>query len=307
VIGLQGKVLEELNSISFQRQFRFKRIVDNNGTKTTVFQAKHLSTTPSWGKHVQFVNYIPSSDVWASTQMALKCVDIEAGTEESKGLKAVEKYKKAILEQGYNYFENEDKLFWINFFEKQKEVARHHLGRCEWGVEWKWPTAPDRTGVPLNPLTRSSAEQQLVDKIVGQEREMYSRTRRSEPLLGDFKDLEENNKFSMIAVAADDDPKGRRFWLAKVTRIMKKEDGIPVLVKIMWYTTELEGQEDLEGKYYPEKVQANMNKILLGELKLNETSVYAYNFSLLDSKMLPAATKRIIETALQEACHDHGD
>jgi hypothetical protein len=118
VHSVQGKVLEDLNAISFQRQFRFKKVVGNNGERKTLFHAKHLSTTRSWGEPVHFVNYIPTTPFWASAQMALKCANLDTEIDERSGFLALEKYKKAILEEGSNYFEDQDKLWWLNFFDK---------------------------------------------------------------------------------------------------------------------------------------------------------------------------------------------
>jgi hypothetical protein len=52
----------------------------------------------------------------------------------------------------------------------------------------------------------------------------------------------------------------------------------------------------MEGKYQPEKSQIGKN--LQNELSLSETTVYAYNFALLENRKLSAETKRIIKAAL---------
>jgi len=100
----------------------------------------------------------------------------------------------------------------------------------------------------------------------------------------------------MICVKAQGDPMGKIFWIAKVIDILTKIDGVPDKIKITWFTTESH-DNPLEGKYYPEKSKSSQ-KLLEDELCLSNTTVHAYNFALLGNKSLPAATKKIIETAL---------
>lgn len=58
-------------------------------------------------------------------------------------------------------------------------------------------------------------------------------------------------------------------------------------------------EEELEGKYYPEKSKSS-NKLLEDELSLLETTVFAYNFALLANKALPVVTRRIIKAVLAD-------
>src|SRR5450759_3718894 len=122
---------------------------------------------------------------------------------------------------------------------------------------------------------------------------MYSGRRRAPESFGDYKDLEISTKYAMICVKADKDPKNNPFWLAKVTEILTKVDGVPEKVKIMWYAMDFD-EPALEGRYFPEKSKSS-KKFLEDELCLIETTVYAYNFALLGNKALPTATKRILK------------
>lgn len=126
---------------------------------------------------------------------------------------------------------------------------------------------------------------------------MYSGTRKVPVELGDFKDMEVNNKFAMICVEAENDPRGHLFWMAKVIKILTKKDGIPQNIKLLWYRTESEVDTSLDGKYYPE-VDTRSKKLIYNEICLQETTVYAYNFALLGNNKIPVKTRRIIEREL---------
>ena len=87
---------------------------------------------------MQFLRYIPTSPMWVASQMALKSAggsgrekqdedkfarsdkeeDATWNTLQSNDSKVLGKYRKAIIDQGFNYFQDEDKLWWIKFFEK---------------------------------------------------------------------------------------------------------------------------------------------------------------------------------------------
>jgi hypothetical protein len=292
--GVGGRVLEELQLISYQRQFRFKKYVNEDGVTGTLFHAKHLSSTREWGEAVDFLQYIPTSPMWVAPQMPLKGAIVgDQSTDEEVAMITLEKYRKAIMEEGFNYFNNEEKVWWMNFFEKQKDIIFHHLRAGEWGYQWVWPRQRLQETIAPCHEEREEVDEQLTDKIAGPERIMYSGTRKRTIQLGDFKDLEENNKWSMIAVAASD---GMPFWMAKVTKILDKINDVPQTVKVLWFTTESGPDAAMDGKYYPEK--STSKKLLTGELCLPETTVYAYNFALLGNQTLPITTKRIITEAI---------
>jgi hypothetical protein len=309
--GCEGRVLKDLQQISYQRQFRFKSTRGHEGVRKTEFHAKHLSSTPDWGSPVEFLNYIPTTQLWVAPQMPLKCANVNEtkcgqGEEDDEqdpilaiqavGTIALEKYHKAILGEGANYFSVEDKMWWLKCFDQQKDILQNHMGTAEWRSFWTWPNSVDRT-IPLVQTREIVVEPEHADRIAGPQRIMYSGPRKATPVLGDFKDLEANNKYAMIAVAAGD---GMPFWLAKVTRILTRQDAVPEHLKVTWYSTEAVAEDALDGKYYPEKSLNNVNKTLQGEICLRDTTVYAYNFCLLESKTLPVKTKRIIEEATKD-------
>jgi hypothetical protein len=49
---------------------------------------------------------------------------------------------------------------------------------------------------------------------------MYSGRRKAGQCLGDYTELEVNNKWSMICVKAEGDSRGLNFWIAKVANII---------------------------------------------------------------------------------------
>src|SRR5450759_3233498 len=314
--GVVGNVLIPLNGIREQKQFRIKQVVGDDGFNRTEFRAKHLSTTKDWGESVPFLRYIPTSPMWVAPQMALKSTSGNGGQhdEEKEGgsqdeeedpdvqkqdnnSKILAKYRKAIIDQGFNYFRDEDKLWWMRFFEKQEEILRHHLEPEQWRFEWTWAA---RCTVPLAEEVdiMLPIPEHLAEKVAGVPKTMYSRRRKAPPSFGDYRDLETNTKFSMICVKAAGDPRKRPFWLAKVEEILTKLNEVPDKIKITWYTMD-SNDPALEGKYFPEKSKSS-NKFLEDELSLSETTVYAYNFALLGNKSLTVATKRIILAALND-------
>lgn len=312
--GLAGNVLITLNGIRDQKQFRIKQVVGDDGFPHTEFHAKHLSTTPDWGERVEFLRYIPTSPMWVAPQMALKCPSgainedreaNEAGSAEEDdvffqnqaNVRVLAKFKKAIVDQGFNYFRDEDKLWWIKFFEKQEEILNTYLQPAQWRFEWAWPAkCSDREEVREIVLPDVPAE--LLEKVAGPQKVMYSGRRRAPPSYGDYRDLETNTKSSMICVKAHGDPRKKPFWLAKVTHILSYVNQVPEKIRLTWYTMDSDDPA-LEGRYLPEKSKSSA-KLLEDELCLSETTVYAYNFALLGNKALSAVTKRIIQSALED-------
>src|SRR5450759_2709159 len=316
--GVLGTVLVALNGIRNQKQFRIRQVVGKDGFPKTEFQAKHLSSSKDWGESVNFLRYIPTSPMWVAPQMALKSTggnnngkqgkDIEPGSDddepatcnipESTDLKVLKKYCKAIIDKGFTYFRDQDKLWWIKFFEKQEEILRNHLEPAQWRFEWTWP-------VCTPPLPASVEEIQLpiprhlLEKVAGPQNIMYSGRRRAPESFGDYRDLETSTKYAMICVKADKDPKKKPFWLAKVMEILTKVDGVPDKVKITWYAMD-SNESALDGRYFPEKSKSS-KKFMEDELCLSETTVYAYKFALLGNKALLTATRRIIEAALNDS------
>lgn len=306
--GIGGFVLRPLHGISAQKQFRMKRVDKEDGETETMFHAKHLSTTLSWGEPVDFVRYIPSSRMWVAPQMALKAAVGVGGDHEEPDhdnddddvrirqnhLKVLEKYRKAI-EVGFNYFEDEDRLWWLRFFDTQKDVIMNHLDSAQWSFDWTWPESNLESATPP-PVREPEIDSIFVDKIAGASTIMYSGTRKKKSDVGDFKDLEVNTKFAMICVAAHRDSKGRPFWMAKVTDVLSRSDDIPDKIKISWFVMDSQEVSAMDGKYFPE-VDTN-NRVLEDELCLAETTVYAYNFALLANNTLPVQTRRIIQAAM---------
>ena len=80
--NISGNVLETLNGIRDQKQFRIREVIGPDGFPIVEFHAKHLSTTHDWGESVPFLRYVPTSSMWVAPQMALKCVGRKYGKEE---------------------------------------------------------------------------------------------------------------------------------------------------------------------------------------------------------------------------------
>ena len=302
---MSGNVLETLYGIREQKQFRIKEVVGPDGFTKTEFHAKHLSTTEDWGEVVPFLRYIPTSPMWVASQMALKCAGGKSGKEEENDpwndegdnvvqSRVLEKYQKAIAE-GYTYFSDQDILWWREFFRKQEDILLHQLEPARWRFEWTWP-APSKFVQGTVDDIQTAVPSQLLEKVAGSKKTMYSGKRRALKSFGDYRDLEINTRFAMICVKAESDPRKKPFWLAKVTKVLTSVEGVPDKIKITWFTIESDDPA-LEGRYIPERSKSSKT-VLEDELCLSKTTVYAYNFALLGNKSIPAVTKRIIAAAL---------
>jgi hypothetical protein len=306
--GISGPVLLNLNGIRDQKQFRIKRALGIDGHPKTEFFAKHLSSTADWGTSVDFLRYIPTSTMWVAPQMALKSMSGNGGNDEKEAdsdneddttqihSRVLSKYQKAIIEQGFHYFGDEDKLWWVKFFGKQEEIIRSYLEPAQWRFEWTWPAHRRSTENTPDEL-QLVVPDHLLEKVTGPRRFMYSGRRRAAPTFGDYRDLEVNTKFAMICVKASADPMKRPFWVAKVSQILSHVGDVPENLRIIWYTMDSD-EPALEGKYSPEKSKSS-RKFLEDEIILSETTVYAYNFALLANRGLTTATKRLIRTAME--------
>ncbi len=138
----------------------------------------------------------------------------------------------------------------------------------------------------------------LLEKISGPEMTMYSGKRKCTQSFGDYRDLEVKTKYSMICVKAQGNSRGHKFWVAKVTDILTHLEDVPEKIKIIWFAVEPD-ENAMEGRYNPEKSKSS-RRFLEDEIYLSQTTVYAYNFSLLGNKTLPAQMRRIVEAALKE-------
>ena len=304
---ISKNVLETLYGIREQKQFRIREVVGPDGFTKAKFHAKHLSTTEDWGESVPFLRYIPTSPMWVASQMALKCAGGKSGKEEKNDngndddenavrSRVLKKYRKAIGE-GYTYFNDQDILWWIKFFRTQEDILLHHLEPAQWRFEWTWPEHSAFVPESVEEI-QTAVPSQLLEKVAGCNKTMYSGRQRAPKSFGDYRDLETSTRFAMIDVKAESDPKKKPFWLAKVTKILTRVDRVPDKIKITWFTINSD-EPALEGRYIPERSKSSKT-LLEDELCLSKTTVYAYNFALLGNKSIPAVTKRIIAAALRD-------
>jgi hypothetical protein len=127
-----------LNGISFQRQFWIKEILEKNGHPQAEFHGKNLSTISDWGENVPLVWYIPTSAFWVASQSALKAPsghvcqmeDREDANDDEDDVQPTDpnlitlaKYRRQIVGKGFTYFQEADKVWWIDFFEKSRKYC----------------------------------------------------------------------------------------------------------------------------------------------------------------------------------------
>jgi hypothetical protein len=172
--------------------------------------------------------------------------------------------------------------------------VKNYLKEGQWRYEWSWPQQQIHTESIADEIDQSIDERHL-KMVSGPKRVMYSGRRKPGQSLGDYSDLEVNTKHSMICVKADGDSRGFKFWIAKVISIISRVGNIPNEIQIEWYIVDSSGTA-MEGKYNPKKSKSR--KHLQNLLKLSETTVFAYNFSLLVNKTLSVETRRIFSKAL---------
>ena len=104
----------------------------------------------------------------------------------------------------------------------------------EWSFEWSWPKAY-REPIEIHAQDRELVDIQLLEKVSGPKKMMYSGRRKAGQSLEDYTDLKVNNKWSMICVKAEGDSKGLNFWVAKVANIILYSNNILDKILVKWY------------------------------------------------------------------------
>ena len=118
----EEKCIEQLNDISFQHQFCFKKIDGK-----TLIWGKKYSTTTEWGPSLglSFFKFIPDFLIFASKLLFLQSVaEIHNAWRHNRDVdysKCLEEIKNSIKDT-YEYFDVVDSVWWESFFNSQSDI-----------------------------------------------------------------------------------------------------------------------------------------------------------------------------------------
>ena len=118
----EGKCIEQLNDISFQHQFRIKKIDGK-----TLIWGKKYSTTTKWtpSSGLQFLKFIPDHPIFASEKLLLQSVgEVQNACRQNRAINysdCLEEIKKCIR-YTYEYFDIADSVWWESFFNNQSDI-----------------------------------------------------------------------------------------------------------------------------------------------------------------------------------------
>jgi len=159
-------------------------------------------------------------------------------------------------------------------------------------------------------------EEEIDLRVFGPSRDIYVGPYRNPKLIelekenmdGDFSDLQLN---TFIAVPSENCEFKRKFWIARVEKILTRdENNVPKLISVLWHAVR-KGQDSWKGKYAPEVLgfERKKNKRAKGaqtpiwsiqELDISDTIVFSYNFYLSKGDTLYKKTIDRIEIRLKE-------
>jgi hypothetical protein len=158
-------------------------------------------------------------------------------------------------------------------------------------------------------------EAKMNERVYGPSREIYvgpywnqkTIELEKENMEGDLADLEVN---TFIAVAGEETDAKEKFWIAKVEKILcREENNVPTSISVMWYAVK-RGQDPWKGRYFPEIYGYGKKKRggkgiqkpiwFHQDLNLQETSVFCYNFFLTKTDTLYKNTIERIKIRMDE-------
>jgi len=317
IFGSHGeeKCIEQLNDISFQHQFRIKKI-----DGITLIWGKKYSTIEEWGPSsgLAFLKFIPERPMFSSKILLLQSVselhNARRQKREINYFECLEEIKRCIRDT-YEYFDVADSVWWESFFSNQSDmISRSINGDTLLKTPFFLPqNMPNEHEHQETHNVEQQQPQAIINSPQVEEREIYIGSRRSraqreamEDLYrGSVQDLKEG---CMIAVLADEDPLGYPFWIAKVIKVINENEEITA-VDVHWYAT---STHPFNGVYKPEMVVekrigrkrkrkgANINRRHTDVLKLEDVDILVYDFNLTKRGTLRLQTINILKKLLPE-------
>jgi hypothetical protein len=217
----EEKCIEQLNDISFQHQFCFKKIDGK-----TLIWGKHYSTTTEWGpsSSLTFLKFIPDCSIFASKllflQLVAKIHNAQRHNRDVYYSECLDEIKKSIKDT-YEYFDVVDYVWWESFFNSQNDIISRSTNEDTLlKTPFLWPQNMPNESEETNIVEVQQESQGDIEFTQAKEIEMYIGSRRSHAHVameylyrGSIQDIKEG---SMIVVLATEYPHGYPFWIAKV-------------------------------------------------------------------------------------------
>jgi len=309
----EGKCIEQLNDISFQHQFRIKKIDGK-----TLIWGKKYSTTTEWAPSsgLQFLKFIPDHPIFASKILSLQSVgEVQNARRQNRAINysdCLEEIKKCIR-YTYEYFDIADSVWWESFFNNQSDLISTTINEdIPLKNPFIWPQNVSNEHEERN-IVEQQQSQGIINSSQAEEREMYIGSRRSRAQREAMEDLyrgsvQDIKEGCMIAVLADGDPNGYPFWVAKVIKVFTENEDV-TSVEVHWYAT---NTHPFNGVYKPEMVVdkknggkrkrkgTNINRRRTDILQLKDVDILVYDFNLTKRGTLRFKTTEILKRLLPE-------
>ena len=170
----EERCIEKINDISFQHQFRIKKIDGK-----TLLWGKKYSTSTEWGPSsgLAFLKFIPSRQMYASNLLLLQSsTEIHNARRHSRDVDSSQCLKeiKKSIEDTYEYFDVADSIWWESFFIEQSDIISNSTnGDIFLKTPFAWPHRLSNENEVTN------VEPRAVEFSQVEEREMYIGSRRS--------------------------------------------------------------------------------------------------------------------------------
>ena len=312
-------VVHTLRNITFHHQFKIE--LCNPGDLVPTQWGKKFSTISDWTPEggVQLLKEDRAEKImWASQAMPLckKGDKVTLSLDEME--KALCEIEKGILGARV-LFSEEDVNWWNMFFEEQREFNTSLLVEDRpLKYSFVWPLGENRSSEFQDQIEEVVAvdEAEIDLRVFGPSRDIYVGPYRNPKLIelekenmdGDFSDLQLN---TFIAVPSENCEAKRQFWIARVEKILTRDEkNVPKLISVLWHAVR-KGQDSWKGKYAPEVLGFEKKKSKrskgtqtpiwsIQELDISDTIVFSYNFYLSKGDTLYKKTIDRIEIRLKE-------
>ena len=321
-------IVESIRNITFHHQYKISIAREEDTTPKQ--WGKKFSTDSAWRPEegVQLLKEdVPQKVIFVSPGIPLfKKGDRKASDNDKVfTMKEMEdclgEIEKSIL--GAKSLFTEDQIqWWTSFFLEQKQFNEalfltHKLPK----YAFTWPAVQmEEEGIQSCPEDQPTfTDAQIDERVYGPTREIYVgpyRNQRAietekENMEGDLSDLQLN---TFISVAGEETESEGKFWIAKVEKILTRDDkNVPKRIDVLWYALK-RGQDPWKGKYLPEVFGYEKQKRggkgtqkpiwFHQDLDLEETTVFSYNFYLTKTDTLYKKTIDRIKIRMTEYLED---
>jgi hypothetical protein len=314
-------VISQLRNHTFSHQFKIAFSQEEDLVPT--MWAKKFSTSTIWTPEEgvkMLKDEFQEKEMWAAEIMPL----LKKGERMQSSLEHIQKaladVEKGILNPELRtLFGPEVVQWWETFFQEQRDQNEFWMvqdRRLKYA--FVWPGSEIYGAAPrVEEIETEGINETEIDlRVYGESREIYVgpfRNQRAielekENMDGDFSDLQVN---SYIAVPSNHCENKRKFWVAKVEKILSRDENqVPKLIRVLWHAVK-KGQDPWKGKYAPEVLGFEKHKGKKGkgaqkpiwsvqDLDISDTVVLSYNFSLSKSGTMYKKTIDRVQLRLNE-------